>query len=783
MDPKAPGADCEHCTLVGEPLVLSEKNEPAFIFAIGEGPGQVEAQTGKPFTGKAGRLLDSTLSGRSLKRRGCWITNAVLCRPPENRTPTSHEIDCCRNRLMLEILQADPKVILVLGNTAVESIFQEHIGIKGLRGKAYLLEIDRKDYLVVPTLHPAAILRVPQLFEEFDKDIGIVKTLLSRSLAEEVTTEITFQAPNHIIPETIEEALTQIETLMTYKEVAADLETSGYDPKASSILCASLSGNQQDGIVISQQLLQESPVREALAKLLSKARLAGHNSKFDAKHLKVQGFPWSFEEDTLLMHYALDERRGSHGLKELSHEHLAAPDYESEVRRYITKRTDSFEVVPKPVLYKYAAWDAVLTARLREKLRTPLREEGRVSWLYENILVPASRVLVDVELHGFKLDGEVRSSLREQYDNKLTVLEQQIRQTTSGRVTNPSSTHQVAEELKSIPQMAKFRTEGGGISTNKEALEAIKDLHPLASLLLDYRHLRKMRSTYLEITPDTEGYTHADFFLFGTVTGRTTARNPGILTIPRESLIRNLFCASPGRVLLQADAQQAELRVLAFLSQDPYLLQVFEEGKDLHDEVTRLLYGKAVETATKDRLKDMRMDAKIVNFGIAYGITEYGLSERTKWSVPEARVYLDRFYAKARGLRQWMERQGIEAINNGYVESPFGRRRRFKLVTPEVREEIRKAAVNTPTQGTASDITLLAAIELNERLGEKADLVNLIYDALVFDVRIEDLPEVAQEVKQVFESIPKRFLDMKVPYPVDLEVGTHWGSLEKYKIA
>lgn len=423
-------------------------------------------------------------------------------------------------------------------------------------------------------------------------------------------------------------------------------------------------------------------------------------------------------------------------------------------------------------------------------LETQLATLGRVKDVYEQIEKPLIPIVRKMGAHGVRIDRAVLSDLAEKYSAELRVIEQKI-YAAAGREFNVSSPKQLGEvlfdELKIIPEKQK-KTAGGQRSTRESELEKIKDEHPIVADILEYRELKKLLGTYIENLPlmlDNEDRLHAEFLQTGAVTGRMASQNPGLQNIPmrteRGRAIRHAFVASPGFTLVGLDYSQIELRIAAILSGDEKLCTIFKNGRDVHQEVAAQVFGVAPEKVDAE----MRRRAKIINFGILYGMGVNALRAQLDSTTAEAHQFLENYFSTFKTLSEYLETTKGFARKHGYTETLFGRRRQFpemKSTLPYVRAQAERMAINAPIQGTQADIIKLAMVRVNDMLQKEnastdAHLLLQVHDELVYEIRTARASVLGEKIKAIMESVLSADQTRGVPIIATMKSGTDWGSM------
>lgn len=415
---------------------------------------------------------------------------------------------------------------------------------------------------------------------------------------------------------------------------------------------------------------------------------------------------------------------------------------------------------------------------------------GRVQEVYEKIERPLIPVIAAMEKHGVLIDPSVLADLSKKYSDELKKIENRIYKA-AGHEFNVSSPKQLGDvlfdELKLTPERQK-KTAGGQRSTRESELEKIKDQHTIVADVLDYRELKKLLSTYIESLPpllDHEHRLHARFLQTGTVTGRMASIDPNLQNIPihseRGRAIRTAFVAPPGFTLVALDYSQIELRIAAILSQDEKLCGIFRAGRDVHREVAAMVFS--VEPEKVDA--EMRRRAKVINFGILYGMGVNALRVQLGSTTAEAHEFLENYFHTFTTLAQYLESTKGFARKHGYTETLFGRRRQFpemKSQLPYVRAQAERMAINAPIQGTQADVIKLAMVAADSFLREQgavddAYLLLQVHDELVYEIRSEKADALGAHIAHLMESVLPPTLSQGVPILVHRKQGSNWGDM------
>jgi len=425
-------------------------------------------------------------------------------------------------------------------------------------------------------------------------------------------------------------------------------------------------------------------------------------------------------------------------------------------------------------------------------LEKQIAELGRVREVYEKIEKPLIPVIARMEQRGVLINPAVLKALAKEYRAELERIEKRIHKT-AGREFNVSSPKQLGEvlfdELKIIPERQK-KTAGGQRSTRESELEKIRDAHPIVSDILEYRELKKLLSTYIETLPpllDAGNRLHAEFIQTGSTTGRMASQNPNLQNIPlrseRGKAIRNAFIAPKGFSLVALDYSQIELRLAAILSGDEKLCDIFKKGRDVHQEVAAQVFHVAPEAVDYE----MRRRAKVINFGILYGMGVNALRAQLDSTTAEAHAFLEEYFSTFKTLSEYLESTRGFARKHGYTETLFGRRRQFpemKSSLPYVRAQAERMAINAPIQGTEADIIKLAMTRVDEMLAKEKALADAylllqVHDELVYEIRREREKELGTEIQKIMESVLPATETRGVPIIVTMKSGATWGDMHQ----
>ena len=512
-------------------------------------------------------------------------------------------------------------------------------------------------------------------------------------------------------------------------------------------------------------------------------RKIGQNIKYDLIVLEREGVRLAgVSRDTMVLSYLLEPNWGQHGLEKLALHYLQATKtpYKDIVGRGKSELTMDKVGIERAA--PYACQDAALALELDRILWKKI-EAKKLDRLYEDIERPLIGLLARMEVCGVRVDPGVLKSMSKELEGELGRLEKEIHGLAGGAF-NINSPRQLADILfHKLGLPAARRTKiTKGYSTSLDILEELAAVHPLARHVLDYRRMAKLKSTYADALPQlinpATGRIHTSYNQTVASTGRLSSSDPNLQNIPIRSdlgkRIREAFVPDPGHLLISADYSQIELRIMAHLSGDKTLLDSFKKDQDIHRRTAAELYGVPPEEVTPDQ----RREAKVVNFGIAYGMSAYGLSQQLRIPREEAQKIHDAYFARYPGVKKYIERNLEEARKKGYVLTCLGRKLRLPDINSKnhnVRANAERSAINAPMQGTAADIIKDAMIRVQKFLDKehpKTRMILQVHDELLFETPEKDVPEVEKAVKKIMEGEMK----LEVPITIDVGHGANWAE-------
>jgi len=445
-------------------------------------------------------------------------------------------------------------------------------------------------------------------------------------------------------------------------------------------------------------------------------------------------------------------------------------------------RKISMERVDINLAAKYSAADADMTLRLVDVFKPELKNK-KLEKLFDEVEMPLVPVLVDMERAGVAIDVPLLKDMSLQLGAQIAELEKKIYEV-AGKKFNINSTAQLGKVLFEDLGIPAPRRSKGKYSTDAAVLESLKKDYPIARLILEYRQLTKIKSTYVDPLPGMvhpeDGRIHTSFNQTRTATGRLSSTDPNMQNIPVRSelggQVRQAFIAENGNLLLGGDYSQIDLRALAHLSGDEALIRAFKNDEDIHAATAALLFNVPTSQVTPEQ----RRFAKTVNFGVIYGMSDYGLQQATELSREEASKFIKAYFEKYPGVAEYLEKTKEKARRDGYVETLLGRRRYIPDINSSnrlVREAAERMAINMPVQGTSADIIKIAMINIHsqmKKLYPASRMILQVHDELVFEVPSEQLEGMRSLVKNIMESA----VTLKVPLKVDIKAGKNWGEMK-----
>ena len=573
--------------------------------------------------------------------------------------------------------------------------------------------------------------------------------------------------------------------LITTQVLSLDTETTGTDPISAELVGMSFSFEENQAFYV-----PVPPDGEEAQKIVNifkpvfeneKIVKVGQNIKYDLLVLENYGVTLKGKMfDTMIAHYVLQPEL-RHGMDYLAEIYLKYDTIKiEELIGPKGKNQKNMRDLPPNEVYKYACEDADVTLKLKNVLEGELAENG-VKDLFEEIEMPLVPVLAYMERNGVRIDTEALKETSRHFTARMNQIEEEVHQLagTNFNIASPKQVGEILFDKLKIVEKAK-KTKSGQYVTSEEVLESLKGKHEIVGKILEHRGLKKLLGTYIDALPQLinpkTGRIHTSFNQTVTATGRLSSSNPNLQNIPVRNEdgkeIRKAFIPDDGCEFFSADYSQIELRIMAHLSEDPHMIEAFNEEQDIHAATAAKIYKEPLEGVTREQ----RSKAKTANFGIIYGISVFGLAERLNVDRKEAKALIDGYFETYPHVREYMDKSIRSAREKGYIETIFKRKRYLPDINSHnavVRGYAERNAINAPVQGSAADIIKVAMVRIYQRFmkeGIRSKMILQVHDELNFSV----LPEEKEKVKQIVISEMESAYKMKVPLRADCGWGKNW---------
>jgi DNA polymerase-1 len=599
----------------------------------------------------------------------------------------------------------------------------------------------------------------------------------------------------HIV-ENIQDLDQLVRRLQSTKVISFDTETTSTDQMLADLVGISLAVDDYEGWYIplghEAEKNRQLPIKQVIDALRGPLTdpgipKIGHNLKYDFVMLAKNGLrPSPLAFDTMVAEWLTNPTSHNLGLKNLAWVRL---DFRmTEITSLIGsgKKQISMSQVPIDKAASYAAMDAIAVIRLMPGLKSEL-ETNSIMKLFDEVEMPLIPVIADMEMTGIALDINFLKKMSGELQIRLNEIETKVYDYV-GEQFNINSTQQLSNaifnRLKLTPPDGTRRTEAGNYSTSAEVLETLKGKHPVVDLLLEYRELSKLKSTYLDALPEQvnlrTGRVHTSYNQAGSVTGRIASSNPNLQNIPIRSelgrQVRQAFISGVGSTLLSVDYSQVELRIAAHMSGDEAMLAAFRADQDIHTATAAAILGITLDQVTKEQ----RRNAKAINFGLLYGMSAFGLTRSSELTLAEAEDFVEAYFKQFPGVKAYLDNMRRMAARQGYVETLLGRRRYFPGLksggNPATRAREEREAINAPIQGTAADIMKLAMIRVDSALkyaGLMGHMLLQVHDELVLECPQNELEKTAKIVRTMMENA----YNLIIPLKTEARYGHDWGDL------
>lgn len=772
------------------------------IIVIGDNPTAVEFRNKTCMTGPAVDILKQTMIkvGLPTGKDKVYYTTAlkeVVIKKKGYKIPKETILNS-REFLLNEIRNINPSLVIVLGKTACQTL-TGNVSIKVTEEYGRVRQYDFLPGMdVICVMHPALIMRAPGDYKPFYASMQ----LASQTYHKQVTYDPGIT--KWIVLDTEDKCSEAVDFLKDYKIVAADMETTSLDYRIAEFCVLGICFEKNKVFVIPREMRHRTKDFLQIPDL----KWIWHHGKYDRKVMWRRNLTvfdkngWHIfphQEDTMYMHYVLDET-SAHDLGSLTKTFLQAKEYKYKMNQNFKSVT--LETYPAffESLCERVAVDCDYSLQLYNVLQEELDKDCNESLkrVYNTLIIPAASFLARVEQNGMLINPEPLYEMDIKYEALLEQIladieiaaepfwdidlyKQQTGAKSASKKFNPASSKQMSwmvfDRMKLHPRRRK------GKSTDADVLGSIEEDIPLVKLVLKYRGVAKERSTYVQgilDKRDEDGRVRSNFSLHITATGRLSSKEPNVQNLPSSKGVGNVrqaFIPPKGKILMEVDYSGAELRWLTFLSHDKVLKAIFQEGRNLHKETARSIFGP-------DFTPVQKMRAKAVNFGIPYGREAQSFKDEFNITMEEAQAMIDGWlnaYPEARDYLKWCAEQ---VTLGNYLETPWGNRRRAGLVTADSLHALENEFKNFPIQGSSSHTLLWAAIHLEQMLKEKYNtvIVDLIHDSMLLEVPMDlaTVQAVSQEVSSYMKQVPTDLFGCDIPFICDTDLGPDWGNVAAF---
>lgn len=808
---------CSECPVSGLPV--PPEGYPGGAMFVGMLPGSTEDFLGRPFVGKSGQLLRTVLKSIGFEDRKIYLTNVIKCRLTDsqgkNRDPLLNEIKKCSPFLLEEIKELNPKVIVLLGDVPFKFFFNR-APISKYRGMLFT----KGDYKFVPTYHPAFILRNrdPDLEKLWRRDLEYALRILSGSPIKEKYVERIICSSNDEVWLNLNRIISGGIRLRSQvpPRYTLDIETWSSSPKKEAALDPWSEGFRIDLVSLSFKIDEKwiafciplehpestlnlkitiSQLEEFFRKCKEKnIGLMGQSIKWDLKVLEKRfGLKVDPCFDTLVAHALLVGGKSGHSLERMSIDILGIDSHKDILRQQLEGKNVTLEALSDMCMS-----DCVNTSKLQEIFEKELKDisnsqskegkEWNILRYHNEIIIPGIRVLKKMELRGMPVNADYLQTIKRELEFEIESIRSKIfsyPELSGKEDLKLSSTYDLNKILYDFFKFSPIsRKTVAGYAVDKSTLEKLESKynHPVLADLQNFKLLVKLHSTYVK--PYMDGYVRSDGRIHGVfnqhiaMTGRLSMEKPNLQNIPVRigPLILSMFEAREGWSILVADYSQIELRVMAAYSGSNRMIRAFKNNEDIHLLTASEVHQLPLDSVTPEQ----RQDAKSINFGIIYGMSDKGLSESLDISLERAHEYRRAYLDTYDGIEEYMEERKREYRIKGFVETLFGRRIYIRGNDEEHNE---RRAINGPIQGTASDINQKSLIDLDSIIESGGYLmggIDVIHDSQVYEIPDEELEIGKKLIAETMENLDLSFMK-EVPLKVDIGVGKNLGDASSSK--
>lgn len=777
---------CEACGLCNNAFkvnIMGKGPRNPKIVVVVDSPSWKTEDTGEYISGKAGVMFSKLLNKFGLDLSDMYVTGAVKCRTPQGRAPGAKEIKACKPYLLGEIEALRPDYVILLGAVALKAALHK-AGITDIHGTI----IEKNGIKYYPMFHPAMALRDPKRMIPIRNDIE----RFSKIIRGEVVSKHKLKY----------RSVTNMEGLKSFfkdiiksRVISFDLETTGLNPREpdSAITVLSMSTKKADWAIpftLSGSPFKNYKAQYAILKFLekilrNKQEVIAQNGKFDNKWLEVLfGLKFNLTFDTMLASHLVDENTPL-GLKYIAVNELNGEPYDVDLK---TKKGggDVFK------LLEYAAWDTYYTLKAYFHYKKILQQDGLMP-LFRKEVMPAGRAYEQIEMNGVFINRPNMRKAKRKIKRDLISARKRLNAYSLSTDINWGSPKQVNNILfDTLALIPEGFTPKGEPSTASDFLGRMVNQHPIIQDLLDFRKANKLDSSFItgwEKRMVDGKWLYPSFKVPGTVTGRPSCSDPNLQQVPRLKLIRSLIGAPEGWTFFEADYSQMELRIAALLSQCPVMLEIFNNGGDIHSSTASSISGIPIDKLTKEE----RKKAKAVNFGFLYGmgwktfidyaLDKYGVVLTEK----QAKAYRKNFFKMYPGLEPWHAKQRRLVHSLGQVRTLTGRIRHLPEIDSPDKALVAQAerqSINAPVQGFGGELTMMSSTQIIQEMSHNDIRVcGTIHDAVVGRVRTSKAHVLLKQVKEIMESpriLKELGVQLNIPVVVDVSLG-NWGDGQELK--
>lgn len=775
-------ARCLECPLTWNPIPgesVNSENGKVQVAFVGIAPGfeeRIEKPVPRVFVGKAGQVLRQTADRMDFK--SYHLTNTCLCPYDDNTPEGGKEVaaTCCRQRLLNELDEVKPELVVALGNVPFGTLTGLDYPITSIAGRVFPTDLTGLPYPVLAVENPAGVLRRPEEFIDYVESLESGERWLSNAYQQAVIPEMEI-----IDDKNFPEFLQKLENVNKVGDpVCLDLETTkdGFYPfnrNPDQIRCISVAFDPVKAYIVPGKSSphfephKDYTTNSDLRELLEKTKGIYHNAPFDTGFFWADGIEVKCFYDTFLAHYMMDEREYSHGLKKLAVKYLGAYDWEEDIKKYLPTKKASYDLIPDHALYWYAAHDSPYTYQLYERFKERIN-----GGIFHSLIMPCIDMYSEIRRAGIKIDIEVMMELDGILEEEFNQQQREIDELV-GFYLNPNSPQEVAkylyDDLK-LPVLKRF-----GRSTSKKLLEHYRYDYEIVNKIIEARETSKLQGTYvrgLAFFVDEDYHVHPLTNLHGSVTGRISTQDPNVMNIVKRGGIKRLYLPDVGDIV-EVDQKQMELRCYSVIADDKHLMQLLNESwEDPSKDPHRMVANEASERTGR---KIERGPAKTGVFGRLYGRGLESFMRGFRMDKPSAQGLMgtiDGLFPSIKEYNKWVRE---EIHTRGYLESFFGRKRRFGLITDELKNEYYRQGANFLVQSMASDVNLYCMLHLHQNFRETLGIRPLfpVHDSIVFDVQDRGvIPELRKEI----ERFSKELVGSDIDFKVDVKAGKSWGDTE-----